>query len=411
VSLALASLAAAAGADTGLPPSAVTEPAAPVGQTTATVAARVDPNGSATMYHFEYGTTAAYGAKTADESAGSADGDASVQLTLSSLSPNTTYHYRVVAKNDAGETLGEDATFQTAAPTQKPTPPGVTTGTARGTTTSVTLVGRVDPNNSETRVWFEYGPSAVYDSRTPEVEVSGDGARAITSSLGDLAPNTTLHYRIVAANAAGRRAGRDRIVRTLHAPTGVSLVPPTTAVPFRKPVVMTGIVAGEGVGGVRVSLELQPWPFSGPFTRVNTVRAKADGTFQMTTPPMLASTRMRAVTPTVMSAASPVVTVWSSVLVDARADRRRARRVRISGRVMPGVSRARASLQRRGRHSKWTLVRRTTTSRPRHGTSNYSLTVRRAQTTRTYRVVVIPPRHSAHVRGVSNTVTVRRAPR
>ena len=35
---------------------------------------------------------------------------------LTDLKPDTTYHYRLVATNALGTTLGADATFQTAKP-------------------------------------------------------------------------------------------------------------------------------------------------------------------------------------------------------------------------------------------------------------------------------------------------------
>ena len=70
----------------------------------------VNPNGQPTSYHFEYGTTGAYGQSTAT---GSLAGDSSfhrVIANLPGLAPGTTYHFRVVA----GTTDGPDQTFTTA---------------------------------------------------------------------------------------------------------------------------------------------------------------------------------------------------------------------------------------------------------------------------------------------------------
>jgi hypothetical protein len=48
----------------------------------------------------------------------------SVALALDGLTPSTTYHYRVVASSDAGETKGEERSFTTAAaPPPDPEPP------------------------------------------------------------------------------------------------------------------------------------------------------------------------------------------------------------------------------------------------------------------------------------------------
>jgi hypothetical protein len=98
-----------------LPAAATTRAATMVTGTGATLNATVNPNQSATSYHFEYGTTAAYGAQVPadDAPAGSDAGDHAVSQQISGLEANTTYHYRVVASNEAGSTHGEDRTFTT----------------------------------------------------------------------------------------------------------------------------------------------------------------------------------------------------------------------------------------------------------------------------------------------------------
>ncbi|MGH2968396.1 MAG: fibronectin type III domain-containing protein, partial [Solirubrobacteraceae bacterium] len=101
---ALPALPAAAGAQIidPTPPSTTTGAAKAVARTTATVTGTVDPNGSATGYHFEYGTTTAYGLQTPDEDAGEGDGDVAAEAPLAGLTPATTYHYRLVATNGNG---------------------------------------------------------------------------------------------------------------------------------------------------------------------------------------------------------------------------------------------------------------------------------------------------------------------
>jgi hypothetical protein len=75
---------------------------------------RVNPNGLATGYVFQYGTTTGYGGQTPLAPAG--NGTISIRLsqTVTGLQPNTTYHYRIVAVNPAGTTNGKDRTFKTA---------------------------------------------------------------------------------------------------------------------------------------------------------------------------------------------------------------------------------------------------------------------------------------------------------
>jgi hypothetical protein len=95
------------------PPGATTGSARSVTATGTRLTATVDPNGRATTYRFEYGTTTGYGKHTADASAGSGQSGRSVSATVSGLAANTRYHYRVVATNAAGVTRGRDRTFTT----------------------------------------------------------------------------------------------------------------------------------------------------------------------------------------------------------------------------------------------------------------------------------------------------------
>ena len=101
-------------------PAATTDAASSVGQTSATLNGKVDPNGADTTYHFEYGTTSSYGVTTPDASAGSGNAATPVTAGVSGLQPNTDYHYRLVAENSLGTTEGADRTFTTSSST----PPG-----------------------------------------------------------------------------------------------------------------------------------------------------------------------------------------------------------------------------------------------------------------------------------------------
>jgi tripartite motif-containing protein 71 len=97
---------------------ATTEAATKVGELEATLNAKVNPKGSNTTYQFEYGATTAYGPfPTYPASVGSGSSDVAVSNTIGTvdhLKPETTYHYRVVARNAGGTTYGEDKTFTTS---------------------------------------------------------------------------------------------------------------------------------------------------------------------------------------------------------------------------------------------------------------------------------------------------------
>lgn len=393
----------------GTPPTATTGPASPVGQNTATVHGTVDPNGPLANYRFEYGTTTDYGLQTADEIAGLGDDPIDVQEQLSGLSPDTTYHYRVIAWPDDDPTAiveGADRTFHTIAL------PNVSTNSVRGTRPDgVILDGKVDPNRSPTKVHFEWGLTMSYGNVTPEQDV-GRGATAIevTAPLDGLTPNTTYHYRIVATNAAGIRRGRDRGFKTLRQPTGITLATPTLKVGFGGVTVIRGQVLGTGVGGIRVALERTPFPFTVPFTTAgDAVSAAADGTFRLVTPPLQISSRLHVVTRSTPAVVSPDVTVFTQLLVGARGERRDRRHYRLTGVVTPHVTGAKVSVQRKvGR--KWKFAKRTRTKRLGRGRVGYSVVVNRGKRARRYRVVV-KPRSAAYAASDSRSVKVPRTER
>jgi hypothetical protein len=105
-------------------PDAVTIPAFVLeGGTSALVGARVNPHNSATTWWIEYGTTESYGQSVpASEDAAAGSGNQFNFLTqaISGLSLDTTYHFRVTAKNATGEVHGEDRTFSTPPPAEPP---------------------------------------------------------------------------------------------------------------------------------------------------------------------------------------------------------------------------------------------------------------------------------------------------
>ncbi len=74
----------------------------------------VNPNGFDTTYHFEYGTTIAYGTSAASSSVGSGTAWVEVNDAVLGLSLGT-YHYRVVAVSSDGTDYGADATFTVTA--------------------------------------------------------------------------------------------------------------------------------------------------------------------------------------------------------------------------------------------------------------------------------------------------------
>jgi hypothetical protein len=85
--------------------------------TSATLGAEINPGGAETTYHFDYGTTAAYGQSTpSSPSIGSDDSGHPVAAHIQGLQAATVYHYRVLATNTLGTVNGPDQTFTTQGP-------------------------------------------------------------------------------------------------------------------------------------------------------------------------------------------------------------------------------------------------------------------------------------------------------
>lgn len=105
----------APGIATASAPTATAEAASGIGPNGAILNAKVNPSGLATTYQFEYGTTAEYGSTVpaAPKAIGSGSEDVAVKETIEDLKEGTTYHFRVVASNEAGTTYGADGTFIT----------------------------------------------------------------------------------------------------------------------------------------------------------------------------------------------------------------------------------------------------------------------------------------------------------
>lgn len=218
----LALLALAASAAFAVAPTATTGDASGLTDTQAALAGSVNPQGQLTSYAFQYGTTTAYGQQTSLTSAGSGRADTPVRADLAGLTPGTDYHYRVIATNADGTTVGADRTFRTTGTAPAPPPaPSATTGGADVSGASATLSGSVNPNGVASSYYFEFGTTAAYGQQTPPRSAgSGSSAVSVSGSLSGLAENATYHYRLVAVGPNGAFAiGADRTFTTAGATT------------------------------------------------------------------------------------------------------------------------------------------------------------------------------------------------
>lgn len=102
----------------GKAPTSFTNPATNVTKTSAVLNGQINPNGSPATYHFEYGKSTLFGLftldqATADKSAGSGTTLARFSGSVGNLDSDSTYYYRLVAKNENGTTSGAIYSFTT----------------------------------------------------------------------------------------------------------------------------------------------------------------------------------------------------------------------------------------------------------------------------------------------------------
>jgi hypothetical protein len=413
LTLLAAAIPAAAIAQTPAPPEApvaVTGLADSITETSANLNGTVDANSTPTTYHFEYGTTAAYGLTTPESTPIDGADPVAVEAAIAGLTRNTTYHYRLVATNAAGISRGADRTFRTA---PGPQPPEVSSTTSRDVSSrSARLITMVDPNKQETSVRFEYGRSTSYGSFTGSVSVgAGDTDVPVSITLDGLRPNTRYHFRAVATNATGATRSRNRTFRTTREPTGVGIAIAPSRVVWGGSLTVIGRVSGTAVGGTRVALERQGFPFSGGFSEVATRSATSKGTFTFNVASLFETTRFRVVTRTRTPISSSVRTASSAVRVGARSRSLGRRRARIQGAIWPQVPKGRVSLQKRSPRGRWAVVKRTAARVLDANRSRYRFTVRRNRRRAIYRVVVLARDGGAHVPGRSRQVRVKARPR
>ncbi len=219
-----------------------TDPAAAVGAVSATLNGTLDPNGAPiTDCHFEYTadtdfqangfTNATHVACNGDPGSGS--GDVAVAADVVSLTPETTYHFRLVATNANGTTQGAEQSFATDRPVH-----GVTTATATSVTnTTVILNGSLSPDGTAvTDCHFSYVAQAEFNlhgfaNATSAACAPDPGASAtpvdVSAAVAGLTAGTAYRFRLVATNANGTSTGADATFTTPGSPAVETTGSPT----------------------------------------------------------------------------------------------------------------------------------------------------------------------------------------
>lgn len=152
-------------------PIPVTGGANPVSYNSATLNGSVNPNGFATTYQFNYGTTTSYCSSTPSTPLAAGTSPQNVSADATGLTQGTVYHYQLCATNTYGPACGDDATFTTAT-----SPPPVinnfssnqsttiyningvnrTFAIATSYATSCNINGTAEPTNGTSSVFWAY---------------------------------------------------------------------------------------------------------------------------------------------------------------------------------------------------------------------------------------------------------------
>jgi len=188
-----------------------------VGNTKATLNARINPEGEPTTYYFEYITDEDFKAagetfgagtvKTPTTSLGFEDfTEHPVAAGVTGLAAETLYHFRAVAENASGKGIGPAAAFVTKEPLEF----GDVWSTDVGLT-AATLNGEVNPLGIPATARFEYVELSEYEASgwanaetAPAGEPidvgAGEAVKDVSAPVAGLQPGTAYRFRIVATD-------------------------------------------------------------------------------------------------------------------------------------------------------------------------------------------------------------------
>jgi hypothetical protein len=203
---------------------------------------------------------------------------------------------------------------------------------------SVTLNGSVNPRGQATNYVFQYGTTHNYGSETPLAPAgSGNGAGKVSQTITGLAPLTTYHYRILAANASGATAGAERTFTTPRVPLSLAIAGAPNPVRFGSPLLVEGTLSGTGSANHEVELQANAFPYTAGFQVIgNPELTSSTGTFSFPYLGLTQNAQLRVVTIGKPEISSPIVLEGVAVRVSfhVRSTKRRGY-ARLYGTVTP----------------------------------------------------------------------------
>jgi hypothetical protein len=286
--------------------------------------------------------------------------------------------------------------------------PTATTGNATAITqTTARLHGTVKPNGENTTWHFEFGTTTAYGTATPEQGpvVAGAGNTAVATDIGALAPGTVYHYRIVATNASGAIAGKDRTFTTRSA---VSLAASKHEGHFNDNITLGGQVFGAAVVGITVTLQENAYPFSG-WSDVSTTTTDASGHYQFIRQ-LKTNTAWRVVAGTRPPGTSAPAFVLQQDTVSLKASTtrpKRGRTVLFTGFATPARFGFPVYVQRLGKHGWRTVLTAKLSITPIADTVSYAVRLRHV-VSGLYRAWLPPGNDHEGATSSSKRITIRR---
>lgn len=302
--------------------------------------------------------------------------------------------------------------------------PQVATGRAEGSrsTEAALLTGSVNPEGSPTNYYFQFGPTAAYGLHTASASAgSATGIVKVALVATPILPG--YHFRIVATNAAGTRAGKDQVFLAKLATLKFEM-PKALSVPWGSAVVISGRMAGVGAADHHIALQENPFPYDEGFEQVGAPTfSDSQGRFSFRVGVLRKSAQFRIITLDQLPGFSPVIGVAVTPRVTLRArSSGRLGLVRLFGTVTPVEVGAlvKIQLEKPPRPARTEAAEEravphfitTSTSIVKRATKRFSFFSSIVEVPRTgyYRVVVVVRHNVGLGPGTSRTVLIHAAP-
>jgi hypothetical protein len=181
----------------------------------------------------QYGSTTAYGLKKKD-----ANRNRNHRIVLAKLTPDTLYHFNVVAKDRAGNTAtSSDMTFRTLPKVGSDTTAPVISGVS--VNTIATSSARISWNTNENATGsIDYGTTTLYGSNIASATLATSQNITVTG----LEPSTVYHFRVTAEDASSNNSSSSDITFTTSAGPVIDATAP----------IISGVIVTVGTSTTRV---------------------------------------------------------------------------------------------------------------------------------------------------------------